>query len=187
MIKIVLAMILFLSMPLVLTPSVIALIDSQNALSEYDGLSSSYLSSSELYQSFVAVRDNLIMQILGFILLYLFLGLGLYYYKPTNSQTESAQPNEPKKPQGTESKLQVNQTPTVKHKTSGWVYFISGLVFVGIFIWQYIDIYTNGNHNVIMSAIAPIFYGTIASIVVGLILYGITKHKIIEIEHSSLK
>jgi hypothetical protein len=60
-----------ISAALLLYPSVTNLIDLQNTISK----------SSSILGAIIKMRDNLVMQVLGYILLYLFLGTLLYYHK----------------------------------------------------------------------------------------------------------
>ena len=115
------------------------------------------------------------MQNLGFIFLYLFLGLGLHYYKPTSPQTESIQPNNPFEPQETKSKSQVKQTTSGKINPL-WSFFAGLLVFIMVAVWQIVSAAKHAS-NVMDGLIFPIIYGIIIGCVVGIAFYVITRKR----------
>lgn len=177
--KIGLTILLFLSMVLVLYPSTTALVDLQNAMSEYDGLSASQLSHNDVYKELVATRNNLILQNLGFIFLYLFLGLGLYYYKPAHSQTQQTRQSQHTKSEEETNRVKVGQTASSRINPQ-WSFVVGFLTSLAVFVWQFVS-------GIMVSSsmwdglILPIIYATIAGSVVGVVFYMVT-NKLIEIE-----
>jgi hypothetical protein len=82
--KAILTILLLLSAILVLYPSVTSLIDIQRSFGGYGNVSTAVLK----------IRDNLILQIVGFVLLYLVLAFGLNFTKVGEAQNTFIQQEE---------------------------------------------------------------------------------------------
>jgi hypothetical protein len=168
---------LLLSMVLVLYPSVTALMDAENALREYDGLTVYQISFSDVYPQLVALRNNLIMQNLGFVFLFLIIGTLIYSRgKETNQQNISAvsQENKPT--------MQAQQPPASNEKRSNRLFILSGLIFIIVFFWQFARAMMNYGSMPTEVFVYPIIYALIASSAVGIALHLILKNRINEIE-----
>jgi hypothetical protein len=179
--KKVLAILLMLSAVLVLYPSMSALVDAQNVL-DTEGLGGWINGVPYFDEALESARNKLIMQNLGFISLFSFLGILLYYFeKQPTQQRETNQKTiltETKTSHKESKPTNVKATVPLSKNARNRIFLIGALVFIGVFIWQYIDIYSNGNHDPVNSAIAPIFYGVIASCIVGMVLYFLVRYAV---------
>lgn len=167
--KIGLAILLLLSAVLVLYPSITALIDAQNVLSEY---------SSYIPEQYLAVRDKAVMQVLGFVFLFVFLGLFLnHYFGKQQSPSPQINPIIPVETVNQPTQPQVKQL-TSNRINSQWSIVIGMLAGIGISAWKLIsDIPYSGSPDFG----SVITYGAIASFAVGIGSYFLFKH-VIEVE-----
>lgn len=155
-----LMILLLLSAVLVLYPSITALIDAQTAIGR----------SGSVPAELLKIRDNAIMQMIGLILLYVFLYffLNSYLGKQTIQQVKPSADNQPTQ--------QVNLTS--KRINPEWSIVIGMLAGIGISVWKLIsDIPYSGSPDFG----SVITYGVIAGFVVGIGCYFLFKH-IVEVE-----
>lgn len=114
-------------MVLLLYPSVTALIDAQNAINNYLKM---YTNAT---QALLTTRNNLVMQVSGFVFLYLFLGI-LLYLQPTQQDNPNSQWNQPT----VDVKQSPNQIVETKIKTMNvrmaqTIQYISYVISIAIF------------------------------------------------------
>lgn len=172
--KAIIGILLFLSMIFVLYPSVTSLIDIQKLIGERGSI------SSEL----VKTRDNLILQIIGFIFLYLVLAFDLNFIKITG-QEDSFINRQEDKPKSTEPQRIVEAKPhkTVKpltKKTQNMIAVFSASVFMLVFVWQVfsnIPTITTPSTDSTMFFMEQAMKAIIASILVGIVAYIVAKYR----------
>ena len=169
--KTVLGILLLLSMVFVLYPSVTSLIDVQKAIGEASG----YVASAT-----IKARDNVILQIVGFVLLYLFLAFGFNFIRFEQQET----PKEPQKSEPIQSQ-QVIQPKTPKvvkpltKKTQNSIAVLSASVFMLVFFWQ---IFSNMPNTTMDFDVTIVFFleqackGIIACLIVGIVAYIVAKY-----------
>ena len=168
--KTILGILLSLSMIFVLYPSVTSLIDIQKLIGELG------IVSSEL----VKTRDNLILQIIGFIFLYLVLAFGFNFIKIEQKDTfRRPQEDGPTKPQEViETKTQRTLKPLTS-RTKNVIAVFSTSVFMLVFVWQVfgnISMITTTSIDSTMFIMEQAMKATIASISVGIIAYIVAKY-----------
>jgi hypothetical protein len=146
-------------MALVLYPSITSLIDAQNAINEL-----SYISGELL-----ALRDKAVMQVAGFVLLFVFLGALLNQYEKQQSVSALPQENKPY--------MQAQQPPAPNGKRSNRVFMLSGLIFIVVFFWQFASAMMTYGSTPTDVFVFPIVYALIASCAIGTALYLILKNK----------
>jgi len=157
-----LTIILLISAVIVLYPQISTLIDVLNMLSE----------QSFLTQATLKARDNAILYVLGFVLLYVFLYLFL------NSNFEK-QPTQQVKPSTDNIPTQqVRQIAPLSKNAKTWIYLISGLVFLGVYFWQFIPSVTEGYYTPLGSAMASFPISIIAACIAGISLYFLFKYAV---------
>jgi sterol desaturase/sphingolipid hydroxylase (fatty acid hydroxylase superfamily) len=158
-----LEILLVLSAVLVLYPSISALIDAQNAISELRHIPSELLD----------VRNNAIMQVVGLIFLYVFLYffLNSYLGKQATQQIKPSADNTPTQ--------QVNLTS--KRINPQWSFVAGFLVALTVSVWQFVSGIMNGVNSIIDALILPIVYGVVVGCFVGIGCYFLFKH-VIEVE-----
>jgi sterol desaturase/sphingolipid hydroxylase (fatty acid hydroxylase superfamily) len=154
-----------LSAVLVLYPSITALIDAQNVVNEY---------SRYIPEQYLAVRDKAVMQVLGFVFLYLFLGAMLYYHKeqPIQQGKMNSPENQPMP--------QVRKTASNRINPQ-WSFVVGFLASLAVFVWQFVSGIMNRT-SIWDALVFPLVYGIIAGCVVGITLYAVLKHRTIENE-----
>jgi heme/copper-type cytochrome/quinol oxidase subunit 3 len=154
-------------MVLVLYPSITSLIDTQNVISE----------SNYITPALLAVRDKAVMQVAGFVFLFVFLGalLSQHGKQPSHPSTSAVS-------QETEPTMQAQQSPASNEKRSNILFILSGIIFIAVFFWQFASAMMTHGSTPTDVFVYPIIYGLIASGAVGIALYLILKNKIIEFE-----
>jgi len=164
-----LAIVLLISMVLVLYSPVTALIDLQNVMDDYYSISSALLKA----------RDDAILQILGFVFLYIFLGAVLYYYDlPSNQQYKPTRSID----NGNQPTQQARQTVSSGQINPQWSFCAGFLVALAVFLWQLSSaIERNLVNQTGVDFVGPIVYAIIAGCVVGTSFYLLTKSRTAEI------
>lgn len=168
--KTTLGILLFLSMIFVLYPSVTSLIDIQKLIGEQRSVPS----------EFVKIRDNLILQIVGFIVLYLVLAFGFNFIKIEQKHTfPRPQEDGTTKPQEViETKTQRTLKPLTS-RTKNVIAVFSTSVFMLVFAWQVFgNIYmiTTTSIDSTMFIMEQAMKAIIASISVGIVAYIVAKY-----------
>lgn len=154
-------------MALVLYPSITSLIDAQNVISEY----------SRIPEELLAVRDKAVMQVAGFVFLFVFLGALLSQHGKQPSHPSVSAVSQENKPT-----MQAQQPPSSNEKRSNRLFILSGIIFIAVFFWQFASAMMTYGSTPTDVFVYPIIYGLIASGAVGIALYLILKNKVIEIE-----
>ena len=174
--KTILGILLLLSMIFVLYPSVTSLIDIQKSISD-----SRYL-SSEALKELVKARDNLILQIMGFVFLYIVLAFGFNFIKFTEQQNTSMS-IEPQESKPTKSQQIIEPKPPkivkpLTNKTKNVIAVLSSSVFMLVFVWQVFSNIPNTtmNFDVTTFFLEQAMKGIIACLVVGIIAYSVAKY-----------
>jgi len=156
-----LAIVLLISMVLVLYSPVTALIDIQNVMDDYYSIPSAALKA----------RDNAILQILGFVFLYIFLGAVLYYYDlPSNKQYKPTRSID----NGNQPTQQARQTVSSGQIDPQWSFCAGFLVSLAVFVWQFNSAIVNQTGKDLFSLFG---YAIIAGCVVGISFYLLTKSR----------
>ena len=171
--KAILGILLFLSMLFILYPSVTSLIDIQKFINESRSIPSTLLKT----------RDNLILQIMGFVFLYIVLAFEFNFIKITGQEDSFINRREDK-PKSTEPQQIVEPKPrkTVKpltKRTQNIIAVLSASVFMLVFVWQVfgnISTITTTSIDYTMFFMEQAMKATIASISVGIIAYIVAKY-----------
>jgi len=166
--KTVLGILLLLSMVLVLYPSVSSLIAAQNLIGRYGANSAA-----------IEARENLVLQIVGFVLLYLVLAFGFNFIRFEQQETSI----EPQKSEPIQSQQAIQpKTPKVvkplTNKTQNSIAVLSTSVFMLVFVWQ---VFSNlspvgTDFNTTMFFLEQGMKGVIACLIVGIVAYIVAKY-----------
>ena len=154
----------------VLYPSVTSLIDIQESFNKY-GSVPSYL---------IKARDDLILQIIGFVFLYIVLAFGFNFIKFEQQETlvepQESKPIEPK--QTVKTKTPKTIRPLSK-KTQNIIAVLSASVFMLVFVWQVFSNIPNTtmDFNYTMFFVEQAMKGIIACLIVGIIAYIVAKYR----------
>ncbi|NWG11193.1 hypothetical protein HXY33_05535 [Candidatus Bathyarchaeota archaeon] len=174
--KTVLGILLLLSMILVLYPRITSLIDIQKAIGE-----ASRYGYEDVDLALINSRDNLILELIGIVFLYLVLAFGFNFIKFEQQAiviSTRPQVNEPTEPsQAIELKPQKTIKPLTK-KTQNIIAVSSASAFMLVFVWQVFSNMPNTtmNFDVPTFFMEQAFKGIIACLIVGIIVYIIAKY-----------
>jgi len=173
--KAILGILLFLSMIFVLYPSVTNLIDIQKAIGE-----ASRYGYGDINLATIKARDNLILQIVGFVFLYLVLAFGFNFIRFEQQETSiEPQKSEPLEPQQAIKPKTPKVVKPLTKKTQNIITVLSASTFMLVFVWQ---VFSN-IPNTTMNLDIPMFFieqalkGIVACLIVGIIAYIIAKAK----------
>lgn len=169
--KAILMILLFLSAILVLYPWITSLIDIQQLFDRYEGISPEELKA----------RDNLVLQIVGVVFLYLVLAFGLNFEvgeaQNTFIQQEEEKPIKTRQTARIEmpKKMPNKATRILTKKGQNIIALLSTLTFILVFVWQIFSNMptnlTSMGSDLVMFFIEQAFVAGIACISVGIIAY----------------
>lgn len=165
--KTVLGILLLLSMVLVLYPSVSTLIEIQKSILRYGASSAA-----------IEARDNLVLQIVGFVLLYLVLTFGFNFIRFEQRETlAELQKNESLQPQQVFQQKIPRVVEPMAGKTQNFIVAISASVFLLVFVWQVFGNISSlrTDFNTIMFFLEQGTKGAIACLIVGIAAYIVAK------------
>ncbi len=182
--KTILAIMLLLSMILVLYPLVTSLIEVQQEISDRSSV------PSEL----VKARDNLVLQIVGFVFLYIVLAFGFNFIRfeqqQTSVETQDTKPTESHQDNPTRSQQIIEKPRPVKpktpkvvksltNKTKNIIAVLSASAFMLVFVWQVFSNLTliGTDFNTTMFFLEQAMKGIIAFLIVGIVAYIIAKYR----------
>jgi len=159
----VLGILLLLSMVLVLYPPVSTLIEAQNLILRYGANSAA-----------IEARDNLVLQIVGFVLLYLVLAFGFNFIRFEQQETlVELQRSEPIRSQQAVQQKIPRVVEPLASKTQNSIVALFASVFLLVFVWQvFSNISSLGtDFNTIMFFLEQGMKGVIACLIVGIVAY----------------
>lgn len=174
--KALLMILLFLSAVLVLYSPISSLIDVQKSIDNFGGVSAAALRG----------RDNLILQIIGFVFLYVVLAFGLDFLKVGEARNtfiqQELKPVKTKQTVGIEIPKEMPQTARIlTKKEQNVIALLATLTFILVFVWQ---IFSNmpSNATSMGSDLVAFFMnqaltGLVACLVVGIAAYIIAKYR----------
>jgi len=180
--KTVLGILLLLSMVFLLYPSVTSLIDIQKAIGE-----ASRYGYGDVDLALISSRDNLVLQIVGFVFLYIVLAFGFNFIRFEQQQTlTEPQQDNPTRSQQIIEKPKPKTPRVVKpltNKTKNMIIILFASVFMLVFVWQ---VFGNMSALATTSIDSTMFVmeqavkAIIASLSTGIIVYLIAKYVTVE-------
>ena len=172
--KTILGILLLLSTIFVFYPRISNLIDIQKSFDE-----ASRYGYGDVDLALIKARDNLILELVGFIFLYIVLAFGFNFIRfeqrETSAELQESKPIEPK--HAVEPKTSKMPRPLTK-KTQNMIAVLSASVFMLVFVWQVFGNIPNTtmNFDVTTFFLEQALKGIIACLVVGIIAYIVAKY-----------
>lgn len=107
-------------------------------------------------------------------------GQKLSHAKPEYTISECAnQEDEPHSFENVKTVMQAQQTVSIQINPK-WSLFVGILAFIGIFLWQFLAATELHTNNINLLFVYPSIWGLSAAFLVGITLYEVFKHKIVE-------
>jgi hypothetical protein len=157
-------------------PRVTSLIDTQKSIDE-----ASRYGYGVVVLAVIKARDNLILELVGFVFLYIVLAFGFNFIRfeqqETPIESQESKPIEPK--QAIKPKTPKVVKPLTK-KTQNIIAVLSASVFMLVFVWQ---VFSNIPNTTTDFDALPMFLveqamkGIIACLIVGIIAYIVAKYR----------